>query len=198
LPSFSPSPNQADTTQFNCSINGTDATNTITIANSIGDLGTCKYNVKVPVLQSAAQPGSGNLTALQEAIDGGFMLGWDANNRLCDGCKATGGQCGYNTSTSDFACYCANGTFPLTCSVSTTTGKYFVVFLTSFLAYLFSERESREYFSSLWTASNFKSTVNNISIVMPVLSLSHLNPSLMLSSALSSLSLSAMPGEGMK
>ncbi|XP_059451729.1 LEAF RUST 10 DISEASE-RESISTANCE LOCUS RECEPTOR-LIKE PROTEIN KINASE-like 1.4 isoform X1 [Corylus avellana] len=115
----------ADTTQFDCSINGSDANNYYsnnTIANLIGSsFGSCAYNVKVPVLQS--QPGSGNLSALEEAIDGGFILGWNANNSLCDGCKATGGQCGYNTSTSEFACHCANGTFPSTCALTATDSK---------------------------------------------------------------------------
>ncbi|XP_059451279.1 LEAF RUST 10 DISEASE-RESISTANCE LOCUS RECEPTOR-LIKE PROTEIN KINASE-like 2.7 [Corylus avellana] len=111
-----------DTTQFDCSINGSDAKNYYTnntIANLIGSsFGSCAYNVKVPVLQS--QPRSGNLSALEEAIDGGFILGWNANNSLCDGCKATGGQCGHNTSTSEFACHCANGTFPSTCALTAT------------------------------------------------------------------------------
>jgi hypothetical protein len=68
--------------------------------------GMCEFNVIVPILQSAAQIGS-NLTeaALVETIDGSFMLRWDANNSLCDGCEATGGQCGYNTSMSKFICF---------------------------------------------------------------------------------------------
>ncbi|XP_062150640.1 LEAF RUST 10 DISEASE-RESISTANCE LOCUS RECEPTOR-LIKE PROTEIN KINASE-like 1.4 isoform X5 [Alnus glutinosa] len=100
----------ADTTKFDCSINGSDATNyysNSTVANEIATLsGTCKYNVKVPVLQSAAEAES-NLTeaALIQAINGGFMLGWDANNSLCDRCLGTGGQCGYNTGTSEFTCF---------------------------------------------------------------------------------------------
>ncbi|XP_059451732.1 LEAF RUST 10 DISEASE-RESISTANCE LOCUS RECEPTOR-LIKE PROTEIN KINASE-like 1.4 isoform X1 [Corylus avellana] len=114
-----------DITQFDCSINGSDANNYYsnnTIANSIdSSFGSCAYNVKVPVLQS--QPGSGNSSALKEAIDGGFILGWNAYNSLCDGCKATGGQCGYNTSTSEFACHCANGTFPSTCPLTATDSK---------------------------------------------------------------------------
>ncbi|KAB8433050.1 hypothetical protein FH972_025008 [Carpinus fangiana] len=89
---------QPDTTQFGCSVNDTDVSNYYfnnTVLNSIGNSwGACKYNVNVPVLESVAQPASSDSTALQEAIDGGFLLGWDANNSLCDGCKATGGQCG--------------------------------------------------------------------------------------------------------
>jgi hypothetical protein len=120
----------ADTTKFDCYINGSDATNyysNSTVANEIDNfLGTCKYNIKVPVLQSAVEAPN-NLTeaALVQAIDGGFMLGWDANNSLCDRCLGTGGQCGYNTSASEFTCF------------GSTTGNYFVAFVASFLAYLF-------------------------------------------------------------
>jgi len=124
-PLYQPAP---DTTKFDCYINGSDATNyysNSTIANEIATFfGTCKYNVKVPVLQSAVE-GPSNLTeaALVQAIDGGFMLGWDANNSLCDRCLGTGGQCGYNIGTSEFTCF--------------GSGNYFVVFRASFLAYLF-------------------------------------------------------------
>jgi hypothetical protein len=125
-----PSPHQPDTTLFDCSINGTTATNyysNSTVVNATANLlGACKYNVKVPVLQSVVQIGS-NLTkaTLVQAINGGFMLGWDANNSLCASCLGTGGQCGYDTSTSKFTCF------------GSTTGNYFVAFLASFLAYLF-------------------------------------------------------------
>jgi hypothetical protein len=83
-------PNQPDTTQFVCKINYYyNNTNLNSIGNS---LGMCTYNVKVLVLQSVAQTG-GSLTevALVQAIDGDFMLGWDANNSLCDRCLGTGG-----------------------------------------------------------------------------------------------------------
>jgi len=114
----------ADTTKFDCYINGYDATNYYSNSTVATFLGACKYNVKVPILQSAAEAPS-NLTeaALVQAIDGGFMLGWDANNSLCDRCLGTGGQCGYNTGTSEFTCF--------------GSGNYFVVFRASFLAYLF-------------------------------------------------------------
>jgi hypothetical protein len=119
-----------DTIKFDCYIYSSDATNyysNSTVVNSIANsLGTCKYNVKVPVIQSTAEAEI-NLTeaALIQAINGGFMLGWDANNSLCDRCLGTGGQCGYTTSTSEFMCF------------RSSTGNYFVAFLTSFLAYMF-------------------------------------------------------------
>jgi hypothetical protein len=87
---------QLDTTLFNCSINGTAVTNyysNSTVANKIANfLETCKYNVKVPVLQSAAEARSNLIeAALVQAIDGSFKLGSDANNSLCDRCLGTSG-----------------------------------------------------------------------------------------------------------
>ncbi|KAG6716306.1 hypothetical protein I3842_04G042800 [Carya illinoinensis] len=76
-------------------------------------LGICANNVKVPVTGAGS-----NLTtedALKEAIDGGFTVGWNANNSMCDRCNGSGGQCGFNTSTNAFACLCKTGSFPETC-----------------------------------------------------------------------------------
>jgi hypothetical protein len=151
-------PYQPNTTWFNCSSSNSSYGYGLgygndnyclnsNIANLIGNSldEWCKFKVIVPVLQSAAQTGS-NLTeaALVKAIDGGFMLRWDANNSLCDECQATGGQCGYNTSTSEFAC------------LVSTTGKYLLFFLLHLLPICIVKEKDRRYFSFLWTASNFK------------------------------------------
>jgi hypothetical protein len=113
-------------TRFNCSSSNNSFVSgrnnyclDSTIANLIGNSSAlkCLYNVIVPVLQSAVQTES-NLTeaALAKAIDGGFMLRWDANNSLCDGCQATGGQCGYNTRKSEFTCFVSTtGTYLICC-----------------------------------------------------------------------------------
>ncbi|KAB1211210.1 hypothetical protein CJ030_MR6G021600 [Morella rubra] len=70
-------------------------------------LGSCQYNVKVPVAQSAVPAATGNVTeaALIKAIDGGFTLEWNANNTLCNSCQNSNGQCGTDESTSSFVCY---------------------------------------------------------------------------------------------
>ncbi|KAB1211234.1 hypothetical protein CJ030_MR6G021576 [Morella rubra] len=75
-------------------------------------LWSCQYNVKVPVAQSAVPAATSVVTeaALNEAIDGGFPLEWNANNNLCDTCQKSTGQCGTNESTSAFVCYCSDGT----------------------------------------------------------------------------------------
>ncbi|XP_042970189.1 LEAF RUST 10 DISEASE-RESISTANCE LOCUS RECEPTOR-LIKE PROTEIN KINASE-like 2.1 isoform X4 [Carya illinoinensis] len=107
--------------RFSCPINGSTGA-IIYYLSSIPDLvGACKYNVKVPVVASAAAAAI-NLTeeALIEAIDGGFMLEWNASNGICDGCQRSGGLCGFNTSTNAFACHCASGTLPFTCGSTST------------------------------------------------------------------------------
>ncbi|XP_042977074.1 LEAF RUST 10 DISEASE-RESISTANCE LOCUS RECEPTOR-LIKE PROTEIN KINASE-like 2.1 [Carya illinoinensis] len=95
-------PVQPDSFQFTCTRNGNSFTNYYKRSNE-----DCVYNnVEVPVMQSAV---SGNLStqaALSEAIDGGFTLGWNANDSRCDGCEVSGGQCGFNTSTNAFVCHC--------------------------------------------------------------------------------------------
>jgi hypothetical protein len=146
------------TTRFDCTVTS-DRTYTnfsanyclnSTIANLHGSSleGLCRFNVTIPILQSAAQTGSEFTEAgLIQAIDGGFMLRWDANNSLCDGCQATGGQCGYNTSTSEFTCFVS------------TTGKYLICCFSysgHLLPICIVKEKDRRYFSFVWAASNFK------------------------------------------
>ncbi|KAG2710703.1 hypothetical protein I3760_04G040800 [Carya illinoinensis] len=110
-------PVQPDSFQFTCTRNGNSFTNYYKRSNE-----DCVYNnVEVPVMQSAV---SGNLStqaALSEAIDGGFTLGWNANDSRCDGCEVSGGQCGFNTSTNAFVCHCKTGSSPLTCESTRTS-----------------------------------------------------------------------------
>ncbi|ONI17211.1 hypothetical protein PRUPE_3G145600 [Prunus persica] len=41
---------------------------------------------------------------------------WDASNNLCKQCNGSGGQCGYNTATAEFTCYCKDGPHPSNCA----------------------------------------------------------------------------------
>ncbi|KAG7982253.1 hypothetical protein I3843_04G041800 [Carya illinoinensis] len=117
-------PQPADGFSFTCAGDAKGFTNyyssssTASTINSL--LGLCENNVNVPVSTEAVS----NLTtedALKEAIDGGFTVGWNANNSLCDRCNGSGGQCGFNISTNAFACLCKTGSFPETCG---SDGKY--------------------------------------------------------------------------
>jgi hypothetical protein len=165
-------PYQPNTTRFNCSsssgsygydlVFGNDnyCLNS-NIANLVGNSleGMCSFNVIVPVLQSAAQTGS-NLTeaALVKTIDGGFMLRWDANNSLCDGCQATGGQCGYNTSTSEFTCFVS------------TTGKHLICcfsYSSHLLPICIVKEKDRRYFSFSMGSLQFQTVQVNESQPSP-------------------------------
>ncbi|XP_041007634.1 LOW QUALITY PROTEIN: LEAF RUST 10 DISEASE-RESISTANCE LOCUS RECEPTOR-LIKE PROTEIN KINASE-like 2.1 [Juglans microcarpa x Juglans regia] len=102
---------------FTCAGDATGFTNYYSrslIASTL--LGVCEYNVKVPVVTEAGILTTEDL--LKEAIDGGFTVGWNANNRMCDRCDGSGGRCGFNTSTNAFACHCKTGSFPSTCDES--------------------------------------------------------------------------------
>ncbi|KAL6286667.1 hypothetical protein ACE6H2_011057 [Prunus campanulata] len=113
--------------QFNCSINSTAnyinyfVTQNLTnsgLTNISGTFGTCNTTITTRVLQSASVNLAMNSTKdnLVAVLDSGFGLTWDASNNLCKQCNETGGQCGYNTSTAEFTCYCKHGPNPSNCA----------------------------------------------------------------------------------
>ena len=109
---------------FNCSVNGTQMINYFVTESMLENsesgevLGACKSRVVVPILESEAEVLETNSTVenLKSVLDNGFGAEWDANNSLCDECQNSGGHCGY--SSSEFACYCRDGSFPSTCKKS--------------------------------------------------------------------------------
>ncbi|XP_023899342.1 LEAF RUST 10 DISEASE-RESISTANCE LOCUS RECEPTOR-LIKE PROTEIN KINASE-like 1.4 isoform X2 [Quercus suber] len=110
--------------QFNCTINNTYFFNYYSpniyspdlssISNSIG---ACNYWVNVPIqLPTAMALIPTTQYAVTAAIDGGFMLTWNARNPQCETCVGAGGLCGSDPSTNAFACHCQNGTFVSGCA----------------------------------------------------------------------------------
>ncbi|GMH04317.1 hypothetical protein Nepgr_006156 [Nepenthes gracilis] len=74
------------------------------------ELSGCSGKLFVPVLQSAVTSIGMNqysLKAVDEALAGGFMLDWAADNGSCDWCRDRGGACGYDWDVNEFACYYA-------------------------------------------------------------------------------------------
>ena len=71
----------------------------------------CESSVIVPILESQVSTLEENSTGdnLKAIIDKGFRIVWKANNSLCYDCQTSGGRCGYNTSSSEFTCYCEGG-----------------------------------------------------------------------------------------
>ncbi|XP_061947407.1 LEAF RUST 10 DISEASE-RESISTANCE LOCUS RECEPTOR-LIKE PROTEIN KINASE-like 2.7 [Populus nigra] len=112
-----PSPSPAGfSAQFTCNINDTGMMGYFTTVNlSVLSMSApslisyptaCNNSVKVPAHLSAIMPNlpDPNVAQLLEAISQGFELEWSANDSLCDTCKSSGGQCGYNqTTTSHFS-----------------------------------------------------------------------------------------------
>ncbi|KAF9663997.1 hypothetical protein SADUNF_Sadunf17G0110100 [Salix dunnii] len=118
--------------QFTCKINSTDMTGCfVTVNNSVLSmtapslityLTTCNNSVIVPARQSALVSilGNPNEAQLLGAINQGFDLVWSANDSLCDTCKSSGGQCGYNQTTTAFTCYCADQPHDFDCTTPST------------------------------------------------------------------------------
>ena len=74
----------------------------------------CGRTVTVHVSQSAAANLAPNSSAksVVAALSDDFGLMWDATNSLCEQCRASGGQCGYNNKSAHFTCYCKDGPNP--------------------------------------------------------------------------------------
>ncbi|KAJ6371022.1 hypothetical protein OIU77_001515 [Salix suchowensis] len=126
-----PSPNPSGfSAQFTCNINDTDMMGYfVTVNNSVLSmtapilityLTACNNKVIVPAHQSAILPILGNPTIAQllGAINQGFDLVWSANDSLCDTCKSSGGQCGYDQTTTAFTCFCADQPQEFECTES--------------------------------------------------------------------------------
>ncbi|XP_062029857.1 LEAF RUST 10 DISEASE-RESISTANCE LOCUS RECEPTOR-LIKE PROTEIN KINASE-like 2.1 [Rosa rugosa] len=76
--------------------------------------GACQSEVLVPVFQTAALAIENNVTTIQDAIDGGFVLGLKIDNGPCNSCEASGGKCGMNTSNDEFICFCQDQPYAAT------------------------------------------------------------------------------------
>ncbi|KAH9675703.1 PR5-like receptor kinase [Citrus sinensis] len=114
--------------RFNCSIDGKNTNSyyfswdsnsfNSSIRSAIGAyFRSCANSAVIPVWQSTLRymvnnPNSVNLTC---ALRVGFGLQWHANNRLCEECKQSNGNCGYIAKTGEFICYCPNGAYSSSC-----------------------------------------------------------------------------------
>ncbi|CAL5409878.1 unnamed protein product [Camellia sinensis] len=113
--------------QFNCSVNGIDDRNFYLTRSTLFSKSTisCFSSVIVPVFHSAAQALEGNSsssTSLKAALDGGFGLQWSANSDLCSQCVTSGGQCGYESGSSSFTCFCSDKAYASSCSATQNGG----------------------------------------------------------------------------
>lgn len=68
------------------------------------------------VLETSLRTSLASKDLVTTSISSGFSVEWKANNGLCADCMSSGGLCGSNvTNSTEFVCYCANGTFSSTC-----------------------------------------------------------------------------------
>ncbi|KAJ6861328.1 hypothetical protein NC651_037419 [Populus alba x Populus x berolinensis] len=124
--------------QFSCNISRTDmvgyyltrnlsmsATGSFA-ANISSYLESCNHSVLIPAYESAVRSIESHPTAanLTNALHQGFWLQWTANDSLCNKCKFSGGQCGYNTDTSKFTCYCQDQPYATTCKKESYRWEY--------------------------------------------------------------------------
>ncbi|RDX69564.1 LEAF RUST 10 DISEASE-RESISTANCE LOCUS RECEPTOR-LIKE PROTEIN KINASE-like 1.4, partial [Mucuna pruriens] len=72
-------------------------------------------NHRLKVVRTEVLETNSTVENLKDSLDSGFGVEWDANNSLCDECQNSGGHCGYNVSSSEFSCYCRDGSFPSSC-----------------------------------------------------------------------------------
>ncbi|XP_027770090.1 LEAF RUST 10 DISEASE-RESISTANCE LOCUS RECEPTOR-LIKE PROTEIN KINASE-like 1.4 isoform X3 [Solanum pennellii] len=112
LPASSPN-------RFNCNSN---IFGIYTLINVPFDLSlvTCQEEIIVRVNQTnavALASPTASVEVLKRAIAGGFSVNWTATiDSKCNQCDMSGGRCGSNPDSGDFACHCENGTHPNGCN----------------------------------------------------------------------------------
>lgn len=119
---------------FICSSGTTNITGYL--ATNDTTLVTCNNSVTVPVSQSAADAiensNGSSIGLLTAALNNGFGLVWAANYSLCQRCVASGGQCGYKSSTNEFTCYCRDKPYASTCQKKGMRNTNFILTLIYF------------------------------------------------------------------
>ncbi|PQM38240.1 LEAF RUST 10 DISEASE-RESISTANCE LOCUS RECEPTOR-LIKE PROTEIN KINASE-like 2.1 [Prunus yedoensis var. nudiflora] len=111
--------------------------------------GFCKEGVNVPVFRTAAVTLEANPTTLQAAVDGGFELALEIDNVQCNSCVESGGNCGLNTTTGGFSCFCLDQAYASVCNATApgAQDRYLRVWLGSSVKNpcLHTEAEHRNY-----------------------------------------------------
>ncbi|KAL5571291.1 hypothetical protein UlMin_020888 [Ulmus minor] len=121
--------------RFTCNINETNSVNYFATENIIRGqnnispglnsttLGSCAEIVTVRATDSAVADFETALTRstastsdMVDALKAGYDVKWDASNSMCERCKSSGGQCGFNSTTPAFSCFCKDTAYPLNCN----------------------------------------------------------------------------------
>ncbi|KAL5573158.1 hypothetical protein UlMin_022755 [Ulmus minor] len=121
--------------RFTCNINETNSVNYFATENIIrgqnniipgitsASFGTCAEIVTVRASDSAVADfetaltrNSASTSDMEDALKAGYDVKWDASNSMCEQCKSSGGQCGFNSTTPAFSCFCKDTAYPLNCN----------------------------------------------------------------------------------
>lgn len=104
-----------DTLSFNYFVTENIRSQLATVINTQ----TCEETVVLRISNTEVGKLSTN-TTLVPALKAGFGLTWDVNESSCDECKSSGGHCGSDqNSSSEFVCYCKDGTQSSRCGSGT-------------------------------------------------------------------------------
>ncbi|KAK1359612.1 hypothetical protein POM88_044086 [Heracleum sosnowskyi] len=112
--------------QFECTVNETSSdsyfyTQLVLLETNISTQVNCRKNISVPINRTSAQLLTATTSSehdLREVLKGGFGLTWEANDTNCNLCAQSGGRCGYNSSTSSFACFCSDRPYQYFCNAT--------------------------------------------------------------------------------
>ncbi|XP_021763599.1 LEAF RUST 10 DISEASE-RESISTANCE LOCUS RECEPTOR-LIKE PROTEIN KINASE-like 2.1 isoform X3 [Chenopodium quinoa] len=76
----------------------------------------CNRSITVPVTNyESSALRIVDTISLMAALRYGFELEWKAENDVCNKCRKSGGECGYNTTMSRFTCYCPDQPYASKC-----------------------------------------------------------------------------------
>ena len=94
------------------------ATN-LSVAKELGS--RCESGVIIPKFPVLVRELKGLLNGslhgdVEEVLREGFEVQWTADNAICKECVASGGRCGFNTTSSKSCCFCRDKPYPNKCS----------------------------------------------------------------------------------
>ncbi|CAK9141606.1 unnamed protein product [Ilex paraguariensis] len=92
--------------QFTCPVNGTSYKNGFFELGAQGP-GTCQVSVIVPIRTSFFYE-IGVSFSPYHVIEEGFEVTWKVDSEACNGCRNSGGRCGYDLNMNKFSCFCPN------------------------------------------------------------------------------------------
>ncbi|KAL3512229.1 hypothetical protein ACH5RR_024946 [Cinchona calisaya] len=97
-----------------CSINGVTSTGVVFADTSVPGIDGCNISFVVPIEWEAYNDLFHSKITLEQALNKGFDVEYNAALAACSSCESSGGRCGSN-STSDFICFCQDQSYPTLC-----------------------------------------------------------------------------------